>query len=67
VDELVLTNREIIGLGTTVACLGAYAGTAHRSRRRLALPYLHVWTVIDDQITEFRQYTDTAAYRAVIG
>jgi ketosteroid isomerase-like protein len=67
VDDLTLTNREILGLGTTVAVLGSYAGTAHRSGQPLSLPYLHVWTVINDHITEFRQYTDTAAYRAILG
>ena len=67
VDGLTLTNREILGLGTTVAVLGSYAGTARRSGRPLGLPYLHVWTVINDHITEFRQYTDTAAYRAILG
>jgi 2-(1,2-epoxy-1,2-dihydrophenyl)acetyl-CoA isomerase len=67
VDGLTLTNREVLGLGTTVAVLGSYAGTAHRSGQPLTLPYLHIWTVIDDRITEFRQYTDTAAYRATLG
>lgn len=66
IDGLTLTNREVLGLGTTVAVLGSYAGTAHRSGRSLTLPYLHVWTVINDQITEFRQYTNTAAYRATL-
>ena len=66
VDQLTLTNREVIGLGGTVACLGAYTGTARRSGRRLDLPYLHVWNVIDGQITEFRQFTDTAAYKAIL-
>ena len=66
VGQLTLTNREVIGLGATVACLGAYTGTARRSGRRLDLPYLHVWTVADGRIAEFRQYTDTAAYRAIL-
>ena len=66
IDQLTLTNREVIGLGATIACLGAYTGTARRSGRRLDLPYLHVWTVADGRITEFRQYTDTAAYRAIL-
>ena len=66
IDQLTLTNREVIGLGATVACLGAYTGTARRSGRRLDLPYLHVWTVADGRITEFRQYTDTAAYQAIL-
>lgn len=66
IDDLALTNREVLELGSTVAVLGTYTGTAHNSGRPLSLPYLHVWTVIDDRITEFRQYTDTAAYRAVI-
>lgn len=66
IDGLTLTNREVLALGTTVAVLGSYAGTAHRSGRPLTLPYLHVWTVIDDHITEFRQYTNTAAYRATL-
>jgi ketosteroid isomerase-like protein len=55
IDGLTLTNHEVLGLGTTVAALGTYTGTAHRSGRPLSLPYLHIWTVIDDQITEFRQ------------
>ena len=67
VDHLALTNREVIGLGATVAVLGSYTGTASRSRRPLNLPYLHVWTVTDGRITEFRQYTDTATYRAILG
>jgi uncharacterized protein len=66
VDQLTLTNREVIGLGTTVACLGTYHGTAKRSGRPLILPYLHVWTVTGGRITEFRQYTDTAAYKAIL-
>jgi ketosteroid isomerase-like protein len=67
IDQLTLTNHQVIGLGATVACLGAYTGTARRSGRRLDLPYLHVRTVAGGRITEFRQYTDTAAYRAVLG
>ena len=67
VNQLTLTNHQVIGLGATVACLGAYIGAARRSGRPLDLPYLHVWTVTDGRITEFRQYTDTAAYRAVLG
>ena len=66
VDQLTLTNHEVIALGTTVACLGTYHGTAKRSGRQLTLPYLHVWTVTDGRITEFRQFTDTAAYKAVL-
>lgn len=67
IDSLALANREILELGSTVAVLGSYNGTATRSGRPLHLPYLHVWTIIDGRITEFRQYTDTAAYRAVLG
>lgn len=66
VDGLTLTNREVIGLGATVACLGDYTGTTRHSRRQFTLPYLHVWTVTDGCITEFRQYTDTATYKAIL-
>lgn len=67
IDGLSLTNREVIELGAAVAVIGTYNGTASRSGRTLDLPYLHVWTVTHGQITEFRQYTDTAAYRTVLG
>lgn len=30
----------------------------------MALPYAHLWTLTDTTITEFRQYTDAAAFRA---
>ena len=66
VDNLVLSNREVIGLGTTVACLGSYTGIALHSRRPFTLPYLHVWTVTGGRITEFRQYTDTATFNAIL-
>jgi uncharacterized protein len=67
INGLTLTNREVIELGSAVAVLGTYTGTANRSGRPLDLPYLHLWTIADGRITEFRQYTDTAAYRAVLG
>jgi ketosteroid isomerase-like protein len=67
IGGLTLTNREVIELGSTVAVLGIYTGTANRSGRPLDLPYLHVWSIAGGRITEFRQYTDTAAYRAVLG
>jgi uncharacterized protein len=67
IDGLALANREILELGTAVAVLGTYTGTATRSGRLLDLPYLHVWTITDGHVTEFRQYTDTAAYRTVLG
>lgn len=66
IDRLALSNREVIGFGDTVACLGTYTGTARRSGRQLTLPYLHVWTVTDGRITEFRQFTDTAAYKTIL-
>ena len=53
-------------LGPITADIGTYHGTARRSGRRLDLPYLHVWTIADGRITEFRQYTDTAAYKAIL-
>jgi ketosteroid isomerase-like protein len=66
IDGLSLTNREVIELGATVAVIGTYTGTANHSGRTLDLPYLHVWTVTNGHIAEFRQYTDTAAYRTVL-
>jgi uncharacterized protein len=67
INGLTLTNREVTELGPTVAVLGHYSGTANRSGRPLDLPYLHIWTVTNGRITEFRQYTNTTAYRAVLG
>lgn len=51
--------ERVIGDGETVIALGQYSGVHRRSRKSLAAPFAHAWTVRDGQILAFREYVDT--------
>lgn len=66
IADLRLTTYELLEYGDTVIALGTYTGHAARSGAELQLPYAHVWTFVADKVGEFRQYTDTAAFTALL-
>lgn len=67
VEDLRLHVDELVALGPHVAVIGRYSGTARASRRTIDQRFVHVWTLADgESVREFRQYTDTARFTAVI-
>src|ERR1700722_3907306 len=49
-----------------VAAFGNYTGIYRATGKSLTAPYAHRWEVIAGKITNFRQYTDTAAMIAAL-
>jgi uncharacterized protein len=66
ITDLRLTTHGVLDYGDTVIALGTYTGRATRTQAGLHLPYAHVWTFVADKVVEFRQYTDTAAFKALL-
>ena len=48
-----------------VLVLGHYGGSGPGGE--LANPFAHVWTVADNKVSHFVQYTDTHRFRRVVG
>jgi uncharacterized protein len=46
--------------GDEVVSFGKYVGTHARTGRSMTAPFAHHWTVRDDLLARFVQYTDTA-------
>lgn len=67
VTELRFDTHAVLTYGDTVAALGTYRGRSAARSGELALPCLHIWAFTrDGKITEFRQYTDAAAFCAAV-
>src|SRR3984957_2308643 len=49
-----------------VAAFGTYTGIYRATGKSLTAPFAHRWEVIAGKITDFRQYTDTAAMIAAL-
>jgi ketosteroid isomerase-like protein len=59
-DGFAAAPFDFITDGGRVVALGTYTGTYKKTGREISVPYAHIWTVIDDKLLKFVQYTDTA-------
>lgn len=64
-DRFRIEPDELIGAGEAVIVLGAFRGAGPGGP--LEAPFAHVWRVRAGLATEFRNYTDTAAFRVALG
>jgi ketosteroid isomerase-like protein len=53
--------REFYPSGDKVFVLGRYEGTVKKTGRRLASDWVHVFTIRDGKVAQFREFADTAA------
>lgn len=61
-SEFTATPEEFLEAGDQVVVLGRYRGVAQASRKHLDVPFVHVWTVANEQAVRFRQFLDTAGW-----
>jgi ketosteroid isomerase-like protein len=66
-DEFTAVPDEFLEAGNTVVVIGRYRGRAKGSGKELDVPFVHVWTLLDDKAVRFRQYLDTAGWVAALG
>lgn len=55
-----------IHAGPVVVTAGEYVATHARTGRGLRAEFCHIWTVEEGRVSEFRQYTDTAAFAVAV-
>ncbi len=60
-EPLEFEAREFIAQGNRVVVLGHYRWRVKATGRDYASDYAHVWTIKGGKVTEFQEYTDTAA------
>jgi len=61
-DEFSAPPDEFLDAGDAVVVLGRYRGTAKGTRRRLDVPFAHVWRFRDGRAVLFRQFLDTRGW-----
>lgn len=61
-DEFSAEPDEFLEAGDEVVVLGRYRGVAKETGKLLDVPFVHVWTLRDDQAVRFRQFLDTAGW-----
>jgi uncharacterized protein len=66
-DNFEATPTQLLDAGDDVVVLGRYTALAKRTRKRLDVPFVHVWSLRDGQAVRFRQFLDTAGWMEALG
>lgn len=61
IDFATFEPREFVAQGDTVVAIGYYAGAAKPTRDTFASDWVMVFTLRDERIVHFREFTDSAA------
>ena len=61
-DEFTAEPDEFLDAGDEVVVLGRYRGVAKETGKRLDVPFVHIWTIREEQAVRFRQFLDTAGW-----
>ena len=59
--------EQLIDGGGNVVALGRYTGTNKSTGQPLNAQFVHVWSLQENRIVRFQQYTDTAQFARVTG
>ncbi len=65
-EEFVVTPEDVVDGGRDVVVLGRYTGIARGTGKKLDVPFVHVWTFVDEQAVMFRQFLDTAGWNEAL-
>ena len=61
-SEFTATPEQFLDAGTEIVVIGRYRGVAKGTGKVLDVPFVHVWTVENEQAVRFRQFLDTAGW-----
>jgi uncharacterized protein len=64
-DDFSTVPNDFVTDGERVVSFGRYSGVAKTTGRTMSAPFVHVWTVSDNRLRRFVQYTDSAAWNEV--
>ena len=59
--------KKIVDGGDTIVGLGTYAGKYLRTGKSISVPFAHIWTLENGQVTRFDQFTDTQVIAKSLG
>jgi ketosteroid isomerase-like protein len=59
--------HEFVTDGERVVSFGRYSGVAKSTDRLMSAPFVHVWTVSNNRLRRFLQYTDSASWNEALG
>ncbi|MBS3746752.1 MAG: SMP-30/gluconolactonase/LRE family protein [Wenzhouxiangellaceae bacterium] len=65
-EDISVTPHEFVVEGERVVVFGRYGETWKATGEVLDIPFVHSWTVHEDRLVAFQQYTDTAALVATM-
>jgi ketosteroid isomerase-like protein len=65
-DEFSARPDEFLDAGDQVVVIGRYRGVAKGTGKQLDVPFVHVWTLVDEKAIRFRQFLDTAGWVAAL-
>jgi len=54
-----VSPEEFYDAGSTVVVLGRYSGRFNATGKEMSVPFAHVWTLDNGEVTRFIQFTDT--------
>jgi ketosteroid isomerase-like protein len=66
-DSFVIVPTRLFDAGDTVIMEGRYGGIYKATGKVTKAQVVHIWQIQDGKLIEFRQYTDTAELRDVLG
>jgi len=61
-SEFAALPDDVVDGGDEVVVLGRYVGVAQATRRKLDVPFAHVWSLRDGKAWRFRQFLDTRGW-----
>jgi ketosteroid isomerase-like protein len=65
-QEFHALTEEFLDAGDKVIVLGKYKGITKKTKRSFESPFAHIYTIKDEKILKFRQYTDTVKIQDVL-
>lgn len=66
-DQFEVVPTRFLDAGDTIIMEGRYRGSYRTTGRSTNSQVVHLWLIREDKLIEFRQYTDTAELREVVG
>lgn len=66
-DDFAAVPNEILAEGDRVVAFGRYTAVHKESGERLDAPFVHSWTLADEKVVAFQQYTDTEQHVRLMG
>ena len=66
-EGFTVTPEEWLDAGDRIVVLGTYSGTHKATGKRVRAQFAHIWSVREERVVRFQQYTDTKQFAETVG